>query len=117
MKSLLNMLYDYAIDSSIIKYNVSRNVRNISYKKFAQPKKKTAEEQIFMGKEETSVIELAMKQYKNKKKCRVSGNWFEFYVRITCWRTCCVEKEDFSEKVVHIQRQEVKSIYMMSLGR
>ena len=60
------MLYDYAIDSSIIKYNVSRNVRNISYKKFAQPKKKTAEEQIFMGKEETSVIELAMKQYKNK---------------------------------------------------
>ena len=30
MKSLLNMLYDYAIDSSIIKYNVSRNVRNIS---------------------------------------------------------------------------------------
>lgn len=67
MKSLLNMLYDYAIDSSIIKYNVSRNVRNISYKKFAQPKKKTAEEQIFMGKEETSVIELAMKQYKKTK--------------------------------------------------
>ena len=111
MKSLLNMLYDYAIDSSIIKYNVSRNVRNISYKKFAQPKKKTAEEQIFMGKEETSVIELAMKQYKKNKKCRVSGNWFEFYVRITCWRTCCVEKRGFFSKCSTYSAPGSKKVY------
>ena len=40
MKSLLNMLYDYAIDSSIIKYNVSRNVRNISYKSLPSQRKR-----------------------------------------------------------------------------
>lgn len=108
MKSLLNMLYDYAIDSSIIKYNVSRNVRNISYKKFAQPKKKTAEEQIFMGREETSVIELAMKQYKKTKNVAYLAIGLNFTLGLRVGELVALKKEDFSQNIVHIQRQEVK---------
>lgn len=48
-----------------------RNVRNISYKKFAVPKKKTSAEQIYIGEEETSVIELALQQFKKTKTLHI----------------------------------------------
>ena len=37
----------------------------------ATEKMEELEEQIFMGREETSVIELAMKQYKKQKMLRI----------------------------------------------
>ena len=77
----------------------------------ATEKMEELEEQIFMGREETSVIELAMKQYKKTKKCCVSGNWFEFYVRITCWRTCCVEKRGFFSKYSTYSAPGSKKVY------
>ena len=33
MKALMNMLYDYAISLGLVTYNVSRNIKNISYEK------------------------------------------------------------------------------------
>lgn len=37
MKSLSNMLLDYAIEKRLIGVNVARNVHGISYRKFAEP--------------------------------------------------------------------------------
>lgn len=108
MKSLLNMLYDYAIDSNLTKYNVSRNVRNISYKKFAVPKKKISAEQIYMGEEETSVIELALQQFKKTKNIAYLAICLNFTLGLRVGELVALKITDFSEKTVHIQRQEIK---------
>ena len=38
MKSLLNMMLDYCVELEYTSHNVARNVRNVSYKKFAEKK-------------------------------------------------------------------------------
>ena len=40
MKSVINMMLDYAVEKDLIKDNVARKVRNISYKKFAKAEEK-----------------------------------------------------------------------------
>lgn len=40
MKSLMNMLYDFAVESNLVSNNVSRMVHGISYKKYAVEQKK-----------------------------------------------------------------------------
>ena len=61
-----------------------------------------------MGKEETSVIELAMKQYKKTKNVAYLAIGLNFTLGLRVGEFVALKKEDFSEKVVHIQRQEVK---------
>ena len=98
MKSLLNMLYDYAIDSNLTKYNVSRNVRNISYKKFAVPKKKISAEQIYMGEEETSVIELALQQFKKTKNIAYLAICLNFTLGLRVGELVALKITDLSDK-------------------
>lgn len=49
MKSLLNMLFDYAIEKKICTQNISRLIRNISRKKFSVNPTKAVTEQVFVG--------------------------------------------------------------------
>lgn len=65
MKALMNMLYDYAIGLGLVTYNVARNIKNISYKKFTPERKKSASEQIYVEMKKHSLVELAYKKLRN----------------------------------------------------
>lgn len=51
MKSVANMLFDYAVEKNIVSANISRSVHGISSKKFSEPDKKEATEQVYIDDE------------------------------------------------------------------
>lgn len=108
MKSLMNMLYDYAIELQVVKYNVSRNVKNISYKKFKPTKKKSISEQVFINDEETQIIQLALEEYQKTLNTSYLAVCLNFTLALRVGELVALEKDDFSKDIVHIQRQEVK---------
>lgn len=67
MKSLANMLFDYAVEKNIVSVNVSRSVHGISAKKFFEPDKKAPAEQVYIDDEIQLILEQAEKQNKKTK--------------------------------------------------
>ena len=64
MKSVANMLFDYAVEKKIVTANISRSVHGISAKKFFEPNKKAPAEQVYVDNEIQLILEQAEKQYK-----------------------------------------------------
>lgn len=110
MKSLLNMLYDYAIGLGLATYNVSRNIKNISYKKFYQPPKKTVAEQVYINEEQTQLVELAFKKFEKTKNTAYLAIILNCSLGLRVGELVALKRSDFSQNTVHIQRQE-KKIY------
>lgn len=59
MKSLMNMLHDFAIESNLASNNVSRMMHGISYKKYTVEKKKAPTEQVYINDEEKISLRLS----------------------------------------------------------
>ena len=57
MKSVANMLFDYAVEKNIVSANISRSVHGISSKKFSEPNKKEATEQVYIDDEIQLILE------------------------------------------------------------
>lgn len=64
MKSVANMLLDYAVEKRLVSTNVSRCVHGISSKKFTEPLKKEVTEQVYIDDEAKLLIEEAERHYK-----------------------------------------------------
>ena len=56
MKSVLNSIFDYAIEMELVKVNVSRAVRGIGSKHFTVQKRKSAPEQVYMVDEQSTFM-------------------------------------------------------------
>ena len=59
MKSVANMLLDYAVEKRLVSTNVSRSVHGISNKKFTEPPKKEVTEQVYIDDEAKLLIDEA----------------------------------------------------------
>lgn len=79
------MLYDYAIDSNLLKYNVARVVQNISCKKFAVETEKEQTEQVYINDEEERLIKTALEQYKKTGNTAYLGVCLNFNFGFACW--------------------------------
>lgn len=108
LKSLLNMIYDYAIDMEIASYNVSRNVKGISYKKYAIPNKKMITEQVYVDCEEENIINLAIEQYRKTQNTAYLGICLNFALALRVGELVALKITDFTVDTVHITRQEIK---------
>ena len=108
MKALMNMLYDYAIGLGLVTYNVARNIKNISYKKFTPERKKSASEQIYVDDEETRLVELAYKKFKETKNTAYLAIILNCSLGLRVGELVALKRSDFSHDTVHIQRQEKK---------
>lgn len=113
MKSLMNMLYDFAIESSLIDSNTSRLIRGISSKKFVNEREKKPTEQVYINDEEEKIISLALEQYKKTGNTAYLGICLNFTLALRVGEITALKVGDFSENLVHIQRQEVR-IYQKS---
>lgn len=117
MKSLMNMLYDYAIDSNLLSQNLSRVVRNISYKKFAVERVKAPTEQVYMNDEEERLLNTALKQYEKTGNSAYLGVCLNFTLALRVGEVVALKTSDFSGQFVHIQRQEIKRYDKTSDGK
>jgi len=116
MKSLLNMLLDYAVELEIVPVNVSRNIRNISYKKFRQEKTKPVGDQVYINDEESRAIEIALNQFQKTGNTAYLGICLNFTLALRIGELAALKKSDIAENTVHIQRSEV-SIYEEREGK
>ena len=63
LKSIMNMIFDYAVSFDIIQINLSRQVRGFSDKNFKQEIQKPVEEIVYNAEAKHSVIQEAMEQF------------------------------------------------------
>lgn len=108
MKSLLNMMLDYCVELEYTSHNVARNVRNVSYKKFAEKKIKEITQQVYVNDEQDQIIDLALKQYKKTQNTAYLGVCLNFFLGLRVGELIALQKNDFDEMVVKISRQEIK---------
>ena len=117
MKSLLNILFDYAIEKKICTQNISRLIRNISRKKFSVNPTKAVTEQVFVNDEETRLIELAIQQYYKTNNTAYLAVCLNFALALRVGEVVALKVSDFEEDTVHIQRQEIKVYEKLSNGK
>ena len=63
LKSIMNMIFDYAVSFDIIQINLSRQVRGFSDKNFKQEEEKPVDEIVYNADAKHSVIKEAMEQF------------------------------------------------------
>ena len=63
LKSIMNMIFDYAVSFDVIQINLSRQVRGFSDKNFKQEAEKPVEEIVYNADAKHSVITEAMEQF------------------------------------------------------
>ncbi len=111
MKSVVNMLFDYAVEKNIVSANISRSVHGISSKKFSEPDKKEATEQVYIDDEIQLILEQAEKQYKKTKNSAYLAVCLNFALGLRVGELVALKLEDFSESSVEISGQEIKNYY------
>lgn len=117
LKSVANMLFDYAVEKKIVSANIARSVHGISSKKFYEPNKKEAAEQVYIDDEIQLILQQAEKQYKKTKNTAYLAVCLNFSLGLRVGEIVSLKIEDFSESCVTICRQEVKAYYEDITGK
>lgn len=63
LKSIMNMIFDYAVSFDIIQINLSRQVRGFSERNFKQQEERPVDEIVYNAKAKHSVLKDAMEQF------------------------------------------------------
>ncbi len=112
MKSVANMLLDYAVEKRLVSTNVSRSVHGISNKKFTEPPKKEVTEQVYIDDEAKLLIEEAERHYKKTHNIACLAICLNFSLALRVGELVALKTKDFSDSSVKIDRQEVKVYYV-----
>lgn len=107
MKSVANMLFDYAVEKNIVSANISRSVHGISSKKFSEPTKKEAAEQVYIDDEIQLILEQAEKQYKKTKNPAYLAVCLNFALGLRVGELVglTIKDIDLKEKTINIDHQ------------
>lgn len=117
MKSIANMLLDYALELELVTVNVARNIKGISDKKFSASKKKTATEQVYIDDEEMLICQQAEAQYEKTKNIAYLAVCLNFSLGLRVGELVALHSDDFGTLTVKISRQEVKTYYVDERGK
>lgn len=116
MKSVLNMMLDYAIELEIISNNVARNVRNISAKHFKLEEKKAIEENVYVDNEEEKLIDKCLEQFEKTRNIAYLAICMNTALGMRVGELVALKTSDFDDVSVRVQRQEIK-IYEEQNGK
>lgn len=117
MKSVANMLFDYAVEKNIVTANISRSVHGIYRKNFFEPNKKEAAEQVYIDDESQLILQQAEKQYEKTKNVAYLAICLNFFLVLRVGELVVLKVEDFLESYVNICRQELKTYYEDETGK
>lgn len=112
MKSVANMLLDYAVEKRLVSTNVSRWVHGISSKKFTEPLKKEVTEQVYIDDEAKLLIEESERHYKKTHNVACLAICLNFSLALRVGELVALRTNDFTDSSVKIDRQEVKTYYV-----
>jgi len=108
-KSLINSMFDYAIDSNLVTVNVARNVRGINKRKLKPEDKKSVSQQIYIENEKCEIIALALQQYQKTKNTAYLVVCMNFYLGLRVGELVALHTDDFSNNQLFVHRQEIKT--------
>lgn len=108
MKSVVNLMLDYAIELEIISQNVARNVRGINKHKFTRETKKAVNEQIYVGNETQEIIKLALEQYQKTDNTAYLAVCLNFYLGLRVGELVALQTKDFANGHVDVHCEEIK---------
>lgn len=108
MKTVINLMLNYAVELEIVSLNVARNVRGINKHKYKQENKKSVNEQIFVGSEKKEIINLALAQYKKTNNTAYLAVCLNFYLGLRVGELVALHTNDFSDGHVSIHCEEIK---------
>lgn len=117
MKSLANMLFDFAVEKRFVTTNVSRNVHGISSKKYTEPPRKEITEQVYIDNEEQLILKQAEIQYRKTHNIAYLAICMNFSLALRVGEIIALQVDDFSDFYVRISRQEVKNHYIDENGK
>lgn len=109
MKSVINMMLDYAVEMDIISKNVSRNVRKISERHFVKEPKKQVQEHVYIDNEEKQLVSICLEQFKKTKNVAYLAICLNTALGLRVGELVALKVLDFCDMCVHIERQEVKN--------
>lgn len=112
-KTVVNSMFDYAIELDLVTINVARNVKGINKHKFAKDIEKTVGQQIYVKDEKLRIIAIALQQYKKTKNVAYLAVCMNFYLGLRVGELVALRKDDFANNMVTIQRQEIKGYEML----
>nr|WP_130789587.1 tyrosine-type recombinase/integrase [Lachnoclostridium pacaense] len=113
MKSIINMLYDYAIMKKIVSVNVARSIV-VKKNKFSASKKKENKKEVFLTGEQKSMVEEVMKDYyQNPDFTTPLAIPLGFQIGDRVGELVALKPSDIEGNYLHIQRQEIACFKMV----
>ena len=116
IKSIINMLFDYAIGKGFTKFNISKAVV-ISYKKLYVTEKKSVERQVYIGDEKPNLVILAMDMYRKTSNMAYLAVAFNVFVGLRVGELVALTKEDVEGSFASVNRQELENIVVKGNGK
>ena len=109
MKSVANMMYDYAISYNLASINIPRQIRKPSDKIFKEAETKPLSEKVYDADTKKKVIEDALKQYEKTKNTAYLAVCLNFTLglrvgELVALRSSCIHEDG----TIDIIREEVK---------
>ncbi|MCD8365151.1 MAG: tyrosine-type recombinase/integrase [Clostridiales bacterium] len=113
MKSLINMMLDYAVEDGTIVHNAAREIKNISDKHFNEPEEKSYDEQVFRLEVAEAVVDLCMAQFEKTGNSAYLGICLNFYLGLRVGEIVALKTSDFDleNHIVKIRRMERSKYY------
>ncbi|MCC8151108.1 MAG: tyrosine-type recombinase/integrase [Lachnospiraceae bacterium] len=108
MKSVINMMLDYAVEDGTIAHNAAREIKNISDKHFDEPEEKSYDEQVFRLEVAEAVVDLCMAQFEKIGNSAYLGIYLNFYLGLRVGELVALKVSDFDfeNHIGKIRRQE-----------
>lgn len=106
MKTILNQLFDYALDYDIIQSNPARSIRNISYKHFLPDQEKPIENQVYFPDEKERYLVECDRMYEKTKNMAYLATAMNMFMGLRSGELVALEKDCFDDNFIYVKRQE-----------
>lgn len=118
MKSVINMMYDYAISYNYTTINLARQVRGFSDRIFREEAQRPVEEIIYTEDTRSEVLSEAMSQFDKTGNTAYLAVCLNFSLGLRVGELVALKRSCIDEKqgVIHILREEVKTYCKDSRG-
>ena len=107
VKSVMNGILDYAVETELISVNVSRAVRGISAKHFAVPEKKEDATKVYMVDEQGQLLKTCEECFEKTQDTAFLAIAMNLHLGLRVGELAALKPSDFSDLFVHIEREEV----------
>lgn len=117
LKSIMNMIFDYAVSFDIIQINLSRQVRGFSDKNFKQVSEKAVEEIVYTSAAKHSVIKEAKEQFLKTQNIAYIAVCLNFSLGLRVGELVALRTSHINDDgTITISQEEIKTYHKDAAG-